>query len=297
VKRGPNPEWPIAEEDWASYYEYAPAALVIRECVRLSAVRDVALPEPILDVGCGDGLFAKLAYPDAQVWGIDVNPHEVRRAQATKSYRTLVCADVCDVSLPAGFFGSAVANCSLEHVPDIERALANVRRALAPGAPFVLIVPTPRWTESLLVPKVLRSIGMGAAARAYGRGLDRVFRHEHLYDAEGWGALLARAGFAMEEVRPLVSEATSVAFDAMLPASTIAWVTKKLTGRWIAVPAVRPATAELARRAARAAARLGRDEAREGASGELLIVARAVGEAPRDDEHEREHEREGGRGR
>jgi SAM-dependent methyltransferase len=240
-------EWPLNPDDFAAYYQFAPSALAIRECVRLAAVRALDLPEPLLDVGCGDGLFARLAFPSKQAWGIDINPNEVRRAQSTASYSTLVCGSICDIHLPQAFFGSAIANCSLEHVPDLHGALSNIRSALRPGAPLALIVPTPEWTRDLAVSELLRSLGMVGLARAYGDMLDKTFAHVHLYDVDGWRTQLERAGFELAESRPIATRQTSWAFDLMLYPSLVGWLVHKLTGRWIAVPALRPLSVDAVR--------------------------------------------------
>lgn len=267
-------EWPLEPEDFAAYYSFSPAALALRETVRLTAVRRLELAEPILDVGCGDGLFAHLAYPDKQVWGIDINPSEVRRAQATASYKTLICGNVCDVDLPRGFFGSAVANCSLEHVPDLPGALANVRRSLKDDARFILIVPTPQWTRHLAVPELLGHIGLRSLGRAYGDALDRVFRHVHLHDAAWWERRLDDAGFDVLDTEFIVARAISWAFEMLLPPSAVGWVVKQLTGRWVLSPWLRPITADAVRTLIDVVARRFPDGPDESA-GEYMIVARA----------------------
>jgi len=267
-------EWPLDARDFSAYYSFAPAALAIRECVRLRAVRELELAEPLLDVGCGDGLFARLAYPNKQAWGIDINPSEVQRAQRTASYQTLICGNIVGVHLPSSFFGSAIANCSLEHVPDVHGALTNIHRALKPDGQLVLIVPTPDWTYHLAVPEALRAVGLVGLAQAYGDGLDRVFSHVHLYDAAGWRERLERAGYAVEEVRPIAMRPTSWAFDVMLYPSLLGWVTRRLTGRWVALPSFRPLTVDFARALVNAIGRLapGGD-----AAAEYLILARKRG--------------------
>jgi len=267
-------EWPVDQADFETYYAFAPAALALRECARLAAVRALDLPEPILDVGCGDGVFARLAYPTRQIWGIDINPMEVSRAQATDSYKTLICGSICNVDLPQGYFRSAIANCSLEHVPDIHGALANIRGSLADDALFVLIVPTPDWTRHLAVARLLQKIGLGPLARAYGAALDRVFFHVHLVDDATWTTYLERAGFEVEEVRRIVSPAVAWAFDAMLYPSTLGYAVKKLTGRWVLAPALRGLTSGIARRALTAVGNLAPGSAEE-APGEYVILARA----------------------
>jgi len=266
-------EWPVDPRDFETYYAFAPAALALRECARLAAVRELDLPEPILDVGCGDGVFARLAYPTRQIWGIDINPMEVNRAQATDSYKTLICGSICDVDLPKGYFQSAIANCSLEHVPDIHGALSNIRASLADDGRFVLIVPTPDWTRHLAIAQLLEKVGLGPLARSYGAALDRVFFHVHLVDDAQWTRYLERAGFEVEEVRRIVSPAVAWAFDAMLYPSTLGWAMKKLTGRWVLAPALRGLTAGLARRALTAVGNLAPSSA-EDRPGEYVLIAR-----------------------
>jgi SAM-dependent methyltransferase len=266
-------EWPVDPNDFETYYAFAPAALALRECARLAAVRELDLPEPILDVGCGDGVFARLAYPTRQIWGIDINPMEVSRAQATASYKTLICGSICDVDLPQRHFHSAIANCSLEHVPDIHGALANIQGALADDALFVLIVPTPDWTQHLAVARLLGKLGLGPLARSYGAALDRLFFHLHLVDDKTWTEYLERAGFEVQEVRRIVSPAVAWAFDAMLYPSTLGYAVKKLTGRWVLAPALRGLTAGLARRALTAVGNLAPQDA-NAAPGEYVILAR-----------------------
>ena len=270
-------EWPVNARDFAAYYRYAPAALALRECARLRAVREIDLAEPILDVGCGDGLFARLAYPGRQTWGIDINPSEVQRAQTTQTYSTLICGNICAVDLPRQFFSSAIANCSLEHVPDLRAALVNIRGTLKPGSRFVLIVPTPNWTSQLATVELLERLGLHGLARAYGDGLDKVFSHIHLHDEEAWVKLLAEAGFDEVESRPIVDRGTSWAFDLMLYPSLLAYFTKKLTGRWVLFPGLRLLTVDAVRGALNT---WGGSVPKGKAPGEFLLMCRARASDP-----------------
>lgn len=241
--------------------------------MRLRAVRSLDLPEPLLDVGCGDGLFARLAYPHKQAWGIDVSPNEVQRAQRTASYMTLICGNIVNVHLPESFFGSAIANCSLEHVPDLHGALLNIRHSLKPGGQLVLIVPTPHWTDRLALSEALRAVGLVGLAQAYGDALDRVFAHVHLYDVDGWRSHLERAGFELEAARPIASRSTSWAFDFMLYPSLVGYVVRRLTGRWIVAPSLRPLTVDFVRQLLNTLAKFA-PKGDDSTAAEYLLIAR-----------------------
>jgi SAM-dependent methyltransferase len=266
-------EWPLDPDDFAAYYRFCPSALAVRECLRLRAVRQFELQSPILDIGCGDGVFAALAYPGKKIWGIDVNLQEIRRAQSSAAYDALLCGSITEVALPKGFFRGAVANCSLEHVPDLDQALRNIRHALAPGAEFLNIVPTPRWTRLLAIPELLRTHGFIGLADAYGRAIDKVFVHIHLYDEQEWTRRLEQAGFRVRSIQTLTSRRSSWVFDLLMYPSLMGWATKKLTGKWVIAPALRNLSVDVARGLVdRLAATI--EDSDEG--GEFLITAEAA---------------------
>src|SRR5258706_1680420 len=170
----------ISLADFRRYFPYTPAALCVKECARLSALRHHACPPPILDVGCGDGLFASVAFEGAEVWGIDIGAREGRWAVASRAYSQVVLADVTRATLPERFFETCVANCSLEHVPRIDLAMQNILRSLKPGGRVLMFVPNERWAEQLLSYRLLSAIGATGLAETLKNGIDTFFRHEHL---------------------------------------------------------------------------------------------------------------------
>jgi SAM-dependent methyltransferase len=229
----------VSLEDFTGYFPFAPTALTIKECVRLAAIRKWECPSPILDVGCGDGLFAKLAFSGADVWGIDVNADEGRLAQATHAYSQIVLADIARAQIPERFFATCLANCSMEHVPDIMGGLRTILRGLRPGGRAFFFLPNRDWTRQMLSVRFLHSIGSTKAARALQRAIDDVFEHRHLHDEQGWRALIAKAGFDVVAVEPVGSTATTVAFEMFLLPSLAGWLNKRWTTRWTNFPRAR----------------------------------------------------------
>ncbi len=227
--------------DFQRYFPYTPAALCVKECARLSALRRHACPAPILDVGCGDGLFASVAFENAEVWGIDIDAKEGRWAAASRAYSQVVLADVTSAKLPEAFFETCIANCSLEHVPRIDLALQNIFRSLKPGGRVLMFVPNKQWAQHLLSYRFLVAIGATGLADTLQTGIDRFFRHEHLYDESGWRKVLLEAGFIVDAVDPVLSSATTVAFEALLLPSLAGKLNKTLTTRWTNFPAARRA--------------------------------------------------------
>lgn len=225
--------------DFKRYFPYTPTALAVRECVRLAKLAPYACEAPILDVGCGDGLFARLAFRSDEVWGIDIDANEGRYAQASRAYSQIIIGDIARARLPEGFFRTCVANCSLEHVPDIGAALRSIHAALAPGGVAYLFVPTDDWAQHLGTVQMARTLGADWLARALQSGIDGVFRHHHLYGRAEWSRLAEEAGFEVVEASEIGSVASLRAFEAFLPISLLGWMNKQLTGRWTNLPRLR----------------------------------------------------------
>ncbi len=261
----------IQLEDFRRYFPRAPTALCIKECARLDVLRRHGCASPILDVGCGDGLFASIAFADAEVWGIDIDANEGRWAQASRAYDQIILGDITRARLPAAFFETCVANCSLEHVPDLDQALRTIHDSLKPGGRAYLFVPNRDWASHMVSLRALRVAGFPGLSKALQDRLDRVFVHHHLYDEQGWRDVVARSPFVLESIEPVLSTATTVAFELFLLPSVLGWMNRKMTTRWTNFPRARRAAAPIAYRLATAALALAGDDT---PTAEFLVVVR-----------------------
>lgn len=260
----------VTLEDFQRYFPHTPAALCIKECARLSVMRRYPCPGPVLDVGCGDGLFARMAFDDVDVWGIDIDAAEGRWAAASKAYTQVILGDVTQVTLPEAFFATCVANCSLEHVPRIDLALKNILRSLRPGGLAYLFVPSAGWARHLTSARVLTELGASALGNRIESSIDHVFKHHHLYDAQGWRRVVEQSGLEVVEVEPVLSTATTVAFEAFLLPSLAGLLNKRLTTRWTNFPNAR----KLFARPVYELIRTIMDRADASPTAEFLLVAR-----------------------
>lgn len=229
----------VTRDDFARYFPHAPTALCIKECARLSALRRYSLEGPLFDVGCGDGVFANIAFAGMDVTGIDINADEVALAIESGAYKKVILGDVTEEALPAGKFRSCVANCSLEHVPRIDLALRAIFEALEPGGTFLTFVPNKDWAEHLRSYQALSALGAPFLAKGLQKSIDEFFVHRHLHDEAGWRALVEEAGFVVDAVEPVLSSATTTAYELFLLPSLFGLVNKNLVKRWTNFPELR----------------------------------------------------------
>ncbi len=108
----------------------------------------------VLDAGCGKGRFARILgerHPRAEVWGLDLAHSMLTFAPPSMH----ACAgSLTELPFASGAFHAAYATESLEHAVDIERAVSELCRVVAPGGRIVVIdknaeqwgrLKTPEW--------------------------------------------------------------------------------------------------------------------------------------------------------
>lgn len=216
---------------WAlAYLRHAPLSLALREINRLVALQAVAGTRgPVLDVGCGDGFWWTVREDDREIYGIDISAREIAQA------RTRITAELADVSrvrpFPNQQFAELIGNCSLEHVPDIDAALLNLRRAAADDARLVMFVPTPRWAYQGRAQSWLLAHAPRVAMTVSG-ALNGFFQHWHLYDAKVWQRLLEQNGWRVKAQFGLGSARSEFLFRAFLPPAFVEFLVKKATGTY-----------------------------------------------------------------
>jgi malonyl-CoA O-methyltransferase len=107
---------------------------------RLDLIR--IAPEVVLDLGCGTGQGArqlKSRYRDARVVALDPAPGMLREARRHSGWlRPLqrVCADVYQLPFKDGSVGLVFSNLMLQWCDNLDLALAEIRRVLAPDGFF-----------------------------------------------------------------------------------------------------------------------------------------------------------------
>jgi SAM-dependent methyltransferase len=101
----------------------------------------------VLDVGTGEGQVARLARSEAvgaqTVVGLDPSWAQLRVARDRAGGPTYVRGMAGALPFPAAAFDAVMACLVFEHIPDVESALAEVARVLAPRGRFLLFMNHP----------------------------------------------------------------------------------------------------------------------------------------------------------
>ena len=214
-----------------------PAFRALLRAVETRFYAGLELPEPTLDLGCGDGHFASVAFDAPLTAGVDADFDAARAARTRANvYRGLMQAEGERLPFGDATFGSAISNSVLEHIPRVQSVLHEVGRVLRPGARFVFSVPSEFFREFLSIRRGLSRMGLRSMARAYERFFDRISRHHHYHSPDEWRVILEEAGFAVERYRYYFSERALRALEWGHYLGFPALISKSLTGRWILAP-------------------------------------------------------------
>lgn len=214
-----------------------PAFRALLRAVEARFYGQIPLPDPILDIGCGDGNFAQLALPGRRITaGIDPWWRPLNKAVKAGNYELPIQAMGDYLPFPDGYFASAFSNSVLEHIPDIQPVLNEISRVLQPGAPFLITTPSHYFTKFLGGGAFFDRLALKGLGNRYRDFFNRISRHAHTDSPETWAGRLAEAGFSIERWQYYFSRdalrVLEVGHAQGLPAAAM----HALTGHWIIAP-------------------------------------------------------------
>jgi 2-polyprenyl-3-methyl-5-hydroxy-6-metoxy-1,4-benzoquinol methylase len=182
----------LHEAIWREVPEGAePLALELRRSFLLAQVR---AGERVLDLGCGEGVFAsELARAGARVIAADVAAEPLRRARKRDpDLDVLLIGEHGPWPLPDGGFDVVWAGEVIEHVCDTALWLSEVRRVLASDGRLLLSTPAHGR---------LTRLRLALSERAFAAHFDPCSDHLRFYTQAMLERLLGDFGFEQVRVR------------------------------------------------------------------------------------------------
>jgi len=221
------------------YLRVAPMALAIERSQECRLLANQVFERPILDVGCGDGIFAKVLFKEPIDTGIDVDAGELAKAEVSGAYSELIDCPAHRVPKEDGAYRTIMSNSVLEHVADLRPVLAEIHRLLAPEGQFYVTLPTVEFERCSAFSRLLEGLRLGGLARSYRLFYNRFWRHHNVHDEMGWRRVFQDAGFRVLETHLYGPRVLCTVCDLLVPIAIPAYASKLVFGRWIAVPRLR----------------------------------------------------------
>ncbi|MBK8901561.1 MAG: methyltransferase domain-containing protein [Anaerolineaceae bacterium] len=213
-----------------------PAFRAILRAVEARFYFAVDLPQPTLDVGCGDGHFSQMVFNRKLDAGIDPWWNPLKKAQHSGMYDLALQAMGDRLPFADGHFASAFSNSVLEHIPDIQPVLNETNRVLQTNGRFLITMPSHNFTNYLGGAEFLRRMGLEGMAESYQRFFNQISRHAHTDSVEVWAERLAQAGFGIERWQYYFSKEALHALEWGHAQGLPSAIMHALTGHWIVAP-------------------------------------------------------------
>jgi SAM-dependent methyltransferase len=203
------------------------------ECLLLS---EVPFERPLLDIGSGDGHFAATLFTQPVEVGVDPDRRVMPEAARRGGYRSLLIASATALPLRDASFASVLSNSTVEHIPNVDAAVAEATRVLRPGGLLAATFPSEHFGEYLLFSSLSRSLGLRGLGRAYERWFNRISNHHHVDGPNTWRQRFEAAGLEVLRWRYYFPARNHRLFDLSHYLSAPALLTRRLLGRWVLFP-------------------------------------------------------------
>lgn len=169
-------------------YPHIPSQALWR-AIEASLLNPLPFKKPILDLGCGDGLFAKMLFSGRrnEIIGIDVSEACLTAAKSQRIYKGVILCDGAELPYKDNSFATVMSNCVLEHIVDDAKVLQEVSRVLKDGGLFVFTVPSENFIPNLI-----------NHGKDYVEQLNKRLEHFHYRSPSDWRELLHLSGLTLE---------------------------------------------------------------------------------------------------
>lgn len=194
--------------------------------------------QPVLDLGCGDGFFARVAFKKPMELsskktyvidvGLDIAESRIKEAEKEQVYKDIVTYDGHRIPFEDATFHTVISNCVLEHIPNLDEVIGEVYRILKPKGIFITSVMANRWEDYLF--------GKYLFGDWYVRSMRKRQVHFNLLSHTMWRQHFRQSGFTIKSVEGYIGSDVAKILDIAHYLSLPSLLSYRLTKTWNTLP-------------------------------------------------------------
>lgn len=222
-----------------NYLQEAPIPLAFERAFECEILSKQNFSRPILDIGCGDGIFAKILFDEKIDTGLDPLAHELESAKKYDLYNELIEAFANKIPVQNETFKTIFSNSVLEHIPDLEPVLKEINRVLSKDGNFLITIPTNYFDNYSMIYQTFSFLGLNKFAQSYQVFFNNFWKHYHYYKREDWIKLFEKNGFKVKNIIEYGTKSDCLFNDFMLPNTFPNFLVKKILNRFFLIKSLR----------------------------------------------------------
>jgi len=216
-----------------NYMVEAPIPLAVERSLECEILSKQDFDRPILDLGCGEGMFAYILFDEKIDVGIDPNSRELERARKYGMYHELIQCSGNEIPKESGTFNTILSNSVLEHIPTLKPVLWEAYRLLSDKGKFYITVPTNLFDHYTIGYQLFSFMKLHKLAEKYRNFFNRFWNHYNYYSKDKWEALFRECGFKVVNSQEYDSKPICMLNDFLVPFALPRFLMKKTINRWV----------------------------------------------------------------
>jgi len=215
-----------------SYLKKSPIAHALSRAIECFVLHQFNFKPPILDLGCGDGVFAQICLGKNKVdVGLDPDPQAAKLAEKSGAYKEVIVARAEKMPFKDGFFNTVISNSVLEHIEDLDSVFRETHRVLEKDGRFIFLVPDKTASDYFFYAWFLEKIRLKGLANSYTNLKNKLYRYAHLEKKDFWEKIAKKHGFKIKQVVGLISPQTVKIMDFFTPLALPDYLFRKFLNR------------------------------------------------------------------
>ncbi len=216
-----------------NYLSRAPVSLAIERSLECKIFSKKISTSPVLDLGCGDGLFCSILFDEKVDVGLDIDKRELARASSLGVYKNLIQGSAENIPLESEECNTVFCNSALEHIKNYNSVLGEIHRILNSDGRLYITVPTNMFDKYSAVYTLLSLLKFKKLSEKYRVFFNKFWKHYNCFSKDEWKHIFFNSGFEVIEINEYASKRICIIENLLVVFAFPAFILKKITKRWI----------------------------------------------------------------